>query len=226
MALPPVAILAGGLGTRLGERVRDTPKPLLEVAGEPFLFHQLRLLRAHGAERVVICVGYLGERIESAVGDGSAFGLDVRCSYDDEPGTAAALRNALPLLGDEFLVVYGDAYLRIDYADVARMRRASGLPALMTVLPWPGGNAAVAEGRVVRYDKDGGLDSIDYGVQALTADALHVSASADLTVVQAELARTGALAAYKASERFYEIGTPTALRETDAFLRTQQSRSE
>jgi NDP-sugar pyrophosphorylase family protein len=226
MGLPPVAILAGGLGTRLGERVRDTPKPLVEVAGEPFLFHQLRLLRGHGAERVIVCVGYLGEKIEEAVGDGSAFGLDVRCSYDTEPGTAAALRNALPLLGEEYLVIYGDAYLRIDYADVVRAFRASSMTALMTVLPWRGGNAEVRDGRVTRYDKDGGLDFIDYGVQALTPGALDVSPSQDLTVVQADLARTGALAAYEAAERFYEIGTPSALDETDAFLRAQQSRSE
>jgi hypothetical protein len=94
------------------------------------------------------------------------------------------------------------------------------------VLPWPGGNASVAEGRVVRYDKDGGLDSIDYGVQTFTPRALEVSPSQDLTAVQAELARTGALAAYAASKRFYEIGTPAGLRETDRFLRAQQSRTE
>jgi NDP-sugar pyrophosphorylase family protein len=224
--LPPVAILAGGRGTRLGELVRDTPKPLLEVAGEPFLLHQLRLLRAHGAQRVVLCVGYLAEQFEEIL-ESVDVGLDVVCSHDEEPGTAAALRHALPLLGDEFLVLYGDAYLRIDYGDVARARQTSGLPALMTVLPWQEGNAEVRDGRVVRYEKEGGdgLDWMDYGVQAFAAEALELSSMRDLTELQSTLAATGALAAYEASERFYEIGTPAALRETDAFLRSLSDES-
>lgn len=225
MALPPVAILAGGRGTRLGQLVSDTPKPLLEVAGEPFLFHQLRLLRAHGARRIVLCVGYLGEQIEAAVGDGSQLGLDVRCSYDQEPGTASALRRALPLLGDEFLVLYGDSYLRIEYHAVAEARRASRQPALMTLLSWPAGNAELREGRVVRYEKRGGagLDWIDYGLQSLTPEALAISDASDLAEVQSALAHAGRLVAFEAHERFYEIGTPEALRETDTFLRAQRT---
>src|ERR1700728_4172143 len=97
-ALPPVCILAGGLGTRLGERVREVPKPLLEVAGEPFLIHQLRLLAAHGARSVVLCVGYLGEQIEYAVG-GERFGVAIAYSHDGErlAGTLGAIRGALHL---------------------------------------------------------------------------------------------------------------------------------
>lgn len=227
MTLLPVAILAGGLGTRLGERVRDTPKPLLEVAGEPFLFHQLRLLRSHGARRVVICVGYLGERIEAAVGDGSTVELEVACSFDEQPGTAAALRTALPLLGEAFLVVYGDTYLRIDYADVQRAFRGSGLPALMTVFPWEGGNALYADGIVSRYEKESGdpaLRWVDYGLAAYRAEALAGTTTADLAQVQHDLAVQGLLAGYPARERFFEIGTEEALRETDAFLRAELAR--
>ena len=90
--LPPVCILAGGKGTRLG--VHDRPKPLVEVAGEPFLFHPLRLLRAHGARRVVLCVDHLGEQIADAVGDGSQFGLDATVVFDAPgfSGTAGAVR--------------------------------------------------------------------------------------------------------------------------------------
>lgn len=219
---PPVAILAGGRGTRLGELVRETPKPLLDVAGEPFLFHQLRLLRAHDVHRVVLCVGYLGDRIETVVGP-SRFGMEIAYSHDREPGTAAALRQALPLLGGEFLVVYGDSYLEIDYGDVVVARRASELPALMTVCRWPDGNADVHDGRVVKYAKgDAGLAWIDWGVQALTAESLDVSGDADLGAVQSALAARGLLAAYEVSRPFHEIGTPEALLETEQFLRTRQ----
>jgi len=228
--LLPVCILAGGLGTRLGQIVADTPKPLLEVAGEPFLRHQLRLLQRHGASRVVICVGYRGGRIEAVIGDGSDLGLDVRFVHDGPTlrGTAGAVRGALGVLGEAFLVLYGDTYLRIDYAAVQRAFERSGCPALMTVLHnegrWDTSNLVLDGDRVAVYDKahpTPDMAWIDYGLGVLRADALDVEAppEADLAGVYHELAARGELAAYVASERFYEIGTPDALAETDAFLR-------
>ena len=228
--LLPVCILAGGLGTRLGQIVADTPKPLLEVAGEPFLRHPLRLLRRHGASRVVICVGYRGGRIESVLGDGSDLGLEVLYVYDGPTlrGTAGAVRGALHLLGDAFLVLYGDTYLRIDYAAVQRAFERSGCPALMTVLRnegrWDTSNVVLDGDRVAVYDKahpTRDMAWIDYGLGSLRADALDVAGpeEPDLIGVYHELAARGELAAYVAVERFYEIGTPTALAETDAFLR-------
>ena len=225
--LAPVCILAGGLGTRLGERVRDTPKPLLPVAGRPFVFHQLELLRRHGARRIVLCVGYLGEEIERVVGDGSELDLEVLYAYDppDLAGTAGAVRGALHLLGEEFLVLYGDTYLRIDYMDVQRAFRESGMPALMTVLRnegrWDTSNVVFADGLVKVYDKQHltpDMHWIDYGLGMLSAAALDVTGDADLAAVYRELARRGELAGYEATERFYEIGTPHALSETETFL--------
>jgi NDP-sugar pyrophosphorylase family protein len=225
-ALIPVCILAGGKGTRLG--VHDRPKPLVEVAGEPFLFHPLRLLRSHGARRVVLCVDHLGEQIADAVGDGSAFGLDVTVVFDTPAfrGTAGAVRGALEHLGAEFLVLYGDTYLRIDYRAVQEARRASGRIALMTVLRnagrWGESNADYARGLVTRHDKhapDAGMAWIDYGLGVLTPPALERAPAADdLSEVYRELAAEGQLAGYVATKRFYEIGSPAALAETAAFL--------
>jgi len=224
--LSPVCVLAGGKGTRLG--VRDRPKPLVEVAGEPFLFHPLRLLRAFGARRVVLCVDHLGEQIADAVGDGSALGLEATVVFDAPgfTGTAGAVRGALEHLGDEFLVLYGDTYLRIDYRAVRDARRVSGRPALMTVLRnggrWGISNADYAGGLVTRHDKhapDAGMAWIDYGLAALTPQALErAPGAADLCDVYRELAAEGQLAGYVATERFYEIGSPAALAETEAFL--------
>jgi MurNAc alpha-1-phosphate uridylyltransferase len=229
-SLLSVCVLAGGLGTRLGQAVADTPKPLLEVAGAPFLRHQLRLLKAHGARRVVLCVGYLGERIEAALGDGADEGLELRYAYDgpDLRGTAGAIRGALDQLGDAFLVLYGDTYLRLDYRAVQATFEASGMPALMTVLRneglWDASNVVLDGNRIVTYDKRApapDMKWIDYGLGILTAEALDAAGPGepDLAGVYHELARTGRLAAYEATERFYEIGTPEALAETDAFLR-------
>jgi NDP-sugar pyrophosphorylase family protein len=228
--LPPVCILAGGLGTRLGERVRDTPKPLLQVAGEPFLVHQLRLLADHGVREAVACVGYHGEQIRATIGP-ERFGVRIAYSFDSPQldGTLGAVRRALPLLGERFLVLYGDTYLRIDYADVARAWRRSGLQAAMTVLRnegrWDASNAVYRDGMVVRYDKrapTAEMRWIDYGLGGLTTAALTTvdEGERDLAGLYRRLAELGQLCGYEADERFYEIGTPSGLRETDAFLRT------
>ena len=225
---PPVCILAGGLGTRLGERVSDTPKPLLEVAGEPFLMHQLRLLASHGIREAVLCVGYRGEQIEQRIGS-ERFAIDIRYSFDAVPGkdgTLGAIRRARALLGERFLVLYGDTYLRIDYREVARRWVASGLPAVMTVLRnegrWDTSNAIYRDGRVTHYDKRSPTPAmrwIDYGLGGLTVAALdRESASDDLSTLYGALAQRGELLGFEAGSRFYEIGTPGALGETAAFL--------
>lgn len=228
-ALPTICILAGGLGTRLGEHVKDTPKPLLTVAGEPFLLHQLRLLADHGAERVVICVGYMGERIVETIGT-DRYGLTIAYSHDGpQPiGTLGAVRKAADLLGKRFLVLYGDTYLRIDYRAVASAWRESGCRAVMTVLEnrdrWDRSNAEFRGARVVAYDKrhpTARMRWVDYGLGGLELSTLadvgpEVDDLADLYHL---LAERGELFGFPATNRFYEIGTPEALQETDAFLR-------
>jgi NDP-sugar pyrophosphorylase family protein len=231
-SLPPVCILAGGLGTRLGELAKNTPKALLEVAGEPFTRHQLRLLAANGASRIVLCVGHLGEMVEDAIGDGRDLGLDVAYSHDPpgKPGTGAAVRQALPLLEDGFLVLYGDTYLRIDYRDFAEAFARSVLPAQMAVLRnegrWDTSNADF-DGELVRYDKahpDPSMSWIDYGLGAFRSEVFASGPGAELDELEAvysELSRQGRLGGYPARERFYEIGTPESLAETDEFLRSE-----
>jgi N-acetyl-alpha-D-muramate 1-phosphate uridylyltransferase len=226
--LPTICILAGGLGKRLEQRTARTPKPLLDVAGEPFVFHQLRLLADHGAESVVLCVGYLGEMIEDRVGP-SQYGIAIAYSYDSPQldGTLGAIRRALPLLGDRFLVLYGDTYLRLDYRAAVAGWIQSDAPALMTVLRndgrWDTSNVVYADGRVRVYDKHHAASDmhwIDYGLGGLTGEALRVvdEREGDLAVLYQRLAQTGSLYGYLATERFYEIGTPSALAETEAFL--------
>ncbi len=232
VSLPPVCILAGGLGTRLGARVRDTPKPLLEVAGEPFLHHQLRLLSRYGAREITLCVGYLGERIEEAIGH-ERFGLNIAYSYDGPRpiGTLGAVRRAAPGLGPRFLVLYGDTYLRLDYAQAATAWQSSGRPALMTVLrnqgKWDGSNVVFdgdrAGGRVVLYDKrtpTAAMEWIDYGLGGLCREALDLVGEdvEDLSDLYHLLSRRGELFGFPVTERFYEIGTPDALAETGEFL--------
>lgn len=228
-ALPTVCILAGGLGTRLGVRVADTPKALLEVAGAPFLLHQLRLLAGHGASEVVLCVGYLGERIEERIGR-EQFGVRIKYSYDSPAldGTLGAIRRALEMLPDRFLVLYGDTYLRLDYRGAVEAWIRSGSLGLMTVLRnegrWDTSNVLYENGRVVAYDKAAPAPEmlwIDYGLGGLEARALEClpNDEDDLAVLYKRLAELGELCGYEVNERFFEIGTAEGLAETDAFLR-------
>lgn len=178
----------------------------------------------------MLSIGYLGDQIRAAVGDGSNFGLHIEfCEDGPTPiGTAAAIRKAQPLLGERFLVLYGDTYLRVDFAQVDRVAAESGLPALMTVLRnrgrWDVSNVDFPDGRMLRYDKRSprpDMEHIDYGLSVLTAAALEQTdaTATDLSTLFTDLAARGLLAGYEASQRFYEIGTPSARAETDAFLR-------
>ena len=211
----------------LTERV---PKVLLDVAGRPFAEHQLRLLHDAGIHDVVFCVGYLGEMVEEALGDGSRFGLSIRYSYDGEQlrGTGGALIRALPLLGDAFLIMYGDSYLDCDYAAVARTFLESGKLGLMAVIRnegrWDKSNVLFENGHLVRYDKKNRTPDmlyIDYGLGALRHEALagdSTQTALDLADVYHDLSLRNELAGYEMHERFYEIGSPKGLQEANDYI--------
>jgi len=229
--LPPIAILAGGLATRLRPVTTTIPKALIEVAGEPFLAHQLRLLRRNGFQRVVLLVGYLGEQIQAFAGDGSDFGLHVEYVFDGPVllGTAGALRRALPVLGAEFAVIYGDSYLRCDYAAAIASFRGSGKQGLMTVYRneglWDTSNVEFAGGRILAYDKANrtpAMQHIDYGLGAFHGaafDDVPEGVPYDLATVYQHLLARGALAAWESPERFYEIGSVEGIADLERFLR-------
>ena len=233
----PIAILAGGTATRLRPASAALPKSLMPVAGEPFVAHQLRLLRREGIARVVLCIGHLGNMIRTVVGDGSDFGIEVSYSPDgDQPlGTGGALRQALPLLGDAFFVLYGDSYLDISLTPVLAAFRRCGAPALMSVFRNEGrldtSNVDFDGVRIVRHDKrapTADMRYIDYGLGIFSREALASRAALaglsptvplDLADIYAALAADGNLAGYEVTQRFYEIGTPEGLAATDAHLR-------
>jgi len=229
----PVAILAGGLATRLQPITEKIPKSLVTVAGEPFLAHQLRHLRAQGIERVVLCVGHLGEMIEQEFGDGRAWGLDLRYSFDGPTllGTGGALRQALPLLGGAFFVLYGDSYLPIDYAPIAAHWKESGSLGLMTVFrnegAWDTSNVWFEGGQIWRYDKRDRVPQmqyIDYGLSVFSAAAFNDwsdSPAFDLAEVQRQLVGRGLLVGHEVFQRFYEIGSHAGLAELETLLTPQ-----
>jgi NDP-sugar pyrophosphorylase family protein len=226
----PVAILAGGVASRMRPRTDAVPKALLPVAGLPFVAHQLARLRDQQIGDVVLCVGHLGDQIAAYVGDGRAWSLRVRYSADGPRllGTGGALRQALSLLGDVFFVMYGDSYLLCDFTAVARAFEASSRLGLMTVFrndnALGASNVLVDRGQIVRYDKvSPGPDMrhIDYGLAVLTSAALAPCPTGepfDLTRVYQDLIADRQLAAFEVEDRFFEVGSPDGLRDTEALL--------
>lgn len=228
----PVAILAGGLATRLRPITETIPKALIEVGGEPFLSHQLRLLSQSGVEQAVLCVGYLGERIQEYAGDGRRFGLHLDYSFDGPQllGTAGAIRHALPLLGEAFFVLYGDSYLPFNYAAAEETFLRLEKQGLMTVSRnegrWDASNVEFSEGRILAYDKVNRtprMHHIDYGLGVFRRTAFNNGRPHDIAAVYQELLQAGELAAYEASERFYEVGSFQGIRDLEEFLQTRSS---
>lgn len=226
----PVAILAGGLATRLRPVTTTVPKALVDINGEPFIAHQLRLLRSNGIERVVLCVSYLGEMIRDAIGDGARFGIQIEYVFDGPVlrGTAGAIQNALSAIGSAFFVLYGDSYLPCNYYDVEEAFHRSGAPALMTVFrnegQWDASNVEFAGGKIIAYDKQNptpGMRHIDYGLGVFHASAFDTvppQGCYDLARLYQDLLARGQLAGYEVSQRFYEIGSFQGIRETRRFL--------
>jgi len=246
----PIAILAGGLATRLRPITEKIPKSLLPVAGKPFLAHQLELLQSRGIRRAVLCLGYLGEMIQREFGDGAAFGIKLDYSFDsshrlvapksDEGGSAAkadgpkllgtggAIKRALPLLGDEFFVLYGDSYLPVAYRPIAEFFRRSGKLGCMTVYRNEGrydtSNVVFHDGEITVYDKKNRspeMRHIDYGLSLFKASVFESYSAGqpfDLAEVMGKLVREKQLAGYEVRERFYEIGSPAGLSELETLL--------
>ncbi len=218
-------ILAGGLGTRLASINPGLPKSMVEVAGRPFLELQLGLLRESGIREIVLCVGHLADQIEGYFGGGEKFG--VRIVYSKEKGgllgTGGALKQAGPLLEREFLLMYGDSYLEVDYRGVFAYFSRVDQPVLMTVFKndnrWGKSNVVFRDGVVKAFDKnarDREMNYIDYGLSVFSREILREipdMAPFSLDLLYRRLAREGRLAGLEVSRRFYEIGAPAGLAE-------------
>ena len=228
--MPALALLAGGMATRMRPATLGTAKSMLEVAGEPFLGHQLRMLAEQGIRDVVICCGYLEEQLRAYAGDGTRWGCRVRYSPDGGAplGTGGALRKALPLLGEQFMVMYGDSYLPTAFRPVWDAFLRSKSEGLMTVYRnagrWDASNVAFDNGRITKYSKQAKtleMQHIDYGLSCFRAEALSgwpEGSGFDLAGVTMELLKRRELAGFEVRERFYEIGSPAGLAEVDDLL--------
>jgi NDP-sugar pyrophosphorylase family protein len=120
-------ILAAGEGSRLLTLTKDRPKPMIPIAGAPILEHNVRRLAQHGFNEIVINVHHKGDIIEEHFGDGARFGTHISYSREERLlGTAGGVKRAMPMLGDQFLVLYGDNLSLCDFSALFRRHIDSG----------------------------------------------------------------------------------------------------
>lgn len=231
-----VVVMMGGLGTRLKEYTADCPKPLVSVNGRPFFDYEFDLLRQAGFRKFVFCAGYRADMIEAHYGDGSDYGVSIRYSLDDQGpdakllGTGGAIRKAMGMLDDDFMVTYADSFMDIDYGEVIyryACAKAQGARSLMTLFRnfgrYDTSNVIYEDGKLVLYDKKNLSDRmqyIDYGVSMFEKSLFAGYAAGekfDLADIQHRLSEERKLEGLVVTKRFYEIGSPDSYREFIAY---------
>ena len=226
----PVVILAGGLGTRLGEKTLNKAKVLIDVAGKPFISRQLNYLSDQGIKDIVICVGHLGNQIKNYIGNGSKYNLNVSYSDDSDRllGTGGSIKKACQILGEHFFILYGDSFLPVNFSLVEKAYFQEKKPALMTVLKnkgrWDKSNAYFKD-KCVKYNKkkpQKNMDYIDYGLTIVRNSIFSDFPSNevfDLADVFENLSNKSLLAGFEIYDRFYEIGSINGLNDTIEFFK-------
>jgi len=225
-----VAILAGGLATRLGGLTREQPKSMVRIWGKPFLEHQIEMLKRNGITDIVLCIGHLGEQIQNYFGDGSKFGVSLSYSREDRLlGTAGALKKAEALLDEVFFTLYGDSYLFLDFKAAMSYFLSHDKLALMSVYKnydrYDRSNTVVEGNLVKKFSKKERTPDmvyIEYGANIFRKEVLELVPEGKfygLDDLFPKLIERGELLAYEVKERFYEIGSPQGLRDFEKFAK-------
>ena len=224
-------VLAGGLGLRLRQLTNGlVPKVLAPVNGEPFLAHKLRSLAAMGVTDVVLLTGELGEQVEQYVSVQSFGGMRVSCVPDGPTllGTGGAIARAASSLPPGFWVTYGDSLMSTDLAAAEARRDALNLDAIVTVFQNDNqlqrSNMCVVGDLLTEYSKskqDERFRWIDLGLlyfQRSAFETVSTQHPTDLVEVLAPLVAARRVLAWLEATRFWDIGTPQALRDTEQWL--------
>jgi N-acetyl-alpha-D-muramate 1-phosphate uridylyltransferase len=226
-----MVIFCGGLATRLGDLAKDTPKSMIKIEGKPFLEYQIEMLKKQSIKDIVLCVGYLSEKIIEYFGDGKKFGVNIRYSHDDEKplGPIGALKNAEPLLADVFFIMYGDSYLFVDFKKVYSYFLKHDDLALMVTYKnfdkYDASNLVIKNGRILAYGKENKTKDmifIDYGTSILRKNVLELIPKHtyySMVPFFSDLIKRKQLLAFEAKKRFYHIGTPEALKEFNDYIK-------
>jgi MurNAc alpha-1-phosphate uridylyltransferase len=226
----PIVILAGGLATRLRPLTNSTPKSLINIAGKPFIVHQIEYLKSQNITDIIICIGYLGDKIEMLLGDGRSYGVNIKYSNDGDQllGTGGALLKALKYVHNDFILIYGDSFLPINFNNVINYYLNSNSRALMTVYKNNNNleiSNVIFDGKIVKeYNKiinNTKMCYIDYGLSIFNKELFinfNYKLPYDLSSFISEISKLGFLIGYEIYDRYYEIGSHFGIKETSKYL--------
>jgi len=225
-----IAILLGGLGSRVASISKKKPKALLDINGKPFIDWQLNYLKKQGFKNIIMCVGHMSQQIIDFVGNGERYNLKIEYSDDGEKllGTGGSIKKALPLLNQSFFILYGDSFLPINYIDVENVFLKRQNISLMTIIKnsnkWDKSNVHL-DGSKVNYNKkypNIHMKHIDYGLSVVNAsvfDSYKEIDKFDLSDVFYTLSKDNLLRVYEIKKRFYEIGSAKGLEDTIKYFK-------
>ena len=225
----------GGLGTRLADYTATCPKSLVPVNGHPFFEYQLNLMINNGFKRFLFCIAHMGRQIEEYFGEGSKFASDITIeySYDGDKllGTAGAIVNACDKIDDDFLLIYGDSYMDVDYEEIIYRYykgKEIGKQALMTIYENSGlydnSNVLTDDNRIIAYSKKNrtpDMKYIDYGISVFSKavfESLEFGKEYDLSDIQSKLVTDDNMSVSEVTKRFYEIGSENALKSFEEYI--------
>ena len=229
-------ILIGGLGTRLQPVVKDRPKGIAEVGGKPFIYYLLKQLEIHNFKTVLLCTGYMSSAIEESL---SLLTSQVKIEYSKEStplGTAGALRNALPKIStDNLMVMNGDSFCDIDMHELLLKSSISKADCMMTLTKVKNscryGSVHINDqGFVTKFSsrpEESGENIINAGIYIFRKSLIesippktHRSLENDFLPKWSE---EGRIAYFIHNGRFIDIGTPNSYIESQSFFGTQNS---
>ena len=228
----PLVILAGGMAKRLGNISIDTPKCLIPVAGKPFIDWQVEYAAKQGVKDIYICSGWLANKIEEHFNEYKYKGLNITVVADGKEllGTGGAISNILKILPKSFFVLYGDTYLPIDFKALVDFHKNKINPenSLLTIYKNNSkldvSNIIYENNVIIKYSKtklEKKMKHIDYGLSIMTQEAFTTyrhDRFFDLGDLYEFLVEHKLIHPYLATERFYEIGTPESLAETNQYF--------
>lgn len=233
--LQQAVILAGGLGTRLQHLTHDCPKPMVEVAGKPFLAHLLAQLQREGITQVILLLGYLAEKIQAYVGDGSRWGLDIQCVVTPvEYDTGLRLKSALPFLQPCFMLMYCDNYWPLNRTLLWQSFQQKSTLAQIVVYrntdQYTRSNVRLSAdlSQVLSYDKsrqDSSLQGVDIGYALLQRELVAQLSDANIpfeSQLYPALAASQQLTAYPTEHRYYGIGSLDRLNDAQRFFSSKR----
>lgn len=231
-----VLVLAGGLATRLHPITLSIPKCLVPCGGHSFVDYTLAWMGANGVRRATYVVGHLGEMVIEHLQSVRYPGLTVDWISEGDirrgTGGAVDLACARGEVGEDFLLMYGDSFLPVDFSAVWESARRLRAPALMTVFHNRGeldrSNLHFQPPLVTLYSKDPEVQHhekfqyVDFGLSYWRTEIWRKNslnqAAWDLSTLMAKQAASGLMFGLEVHTRFYEIGSPTGLKDFDLLL--------